>query len=191
MYDTPQVDERYTDQARIHVKVIGNDRLTPPSEEWFVTVNSGERTDRAFLRDALLEALAPPDYELSEQHNVVHWGAAGASYDLIMSIAGGAGGTIAAAKIMAFLDRISELEDNLPIAEDDAVQTARSRLCRRYNVGFNDLALVSAQNDFEKNRATVLLRGPDNIEYMVEVYRHNQRVTVAKVSHRRNGDDPE
>ena len=27
MYDTPQVDERYTDQARIHVKVIGNDRL--------------------------------------------------------------------------------------------------------------------------------------------------------------------
>jgi hypothetical protein len=29
----PEVDERYTDQARIHVKVLGSDRLTPPTEE--------------------------------------------------------------------------------------------------------------------------------------------------------------
>jgi len=103
----PEVDERYTDQARIHVKVLGSDRLTPPTEEWFVTIDSGETTDRARLRVALLEAIAPPNYTLSEQHNVVHWGAAGASYDLFINMAGGAGGTIAAAKVMAFLDRIS------------------------------------------------------------------------------------
>src|SRR4051794_25323359 len=106
MYDTPEVDERYTDQARFHVKVLSDDWLAPPTEEWFVTVDTGDRVDRAYLRDAFLEALSPPDYRLSEQHNVVHWGAAGASYDLFIQLAGGAAGTIAATKLLGFLDRI-------------------------------------------------------------------------------------
>ena len=68
MYDTPEIDERYTDQARFHVKVIGDNRLAPPIEEWFVTVDTGGKVDRAHLRDVLLDALSPPNYELSEQH---------------------------------------------------------------------------------------------------------------------------
>src|SRR5689334_20118374 len=74
MYDMSEVDERYTDQARIHVKVIGDDQLAPPVEEWFVTIDTGESVDRAYLRDALIDALSPPNYRLSEQHNVIHWG---------------------------------------------------------------------------------------------------------------------
>ncbi len=76
MYDSTEVDQRYTDQARFHVKVVSDDQLAPPIEEWFAFVDTGDTVDRAHLRDALLEALSPPNYELSEQHNVVHWGAA-------------------------------------------------------------------------------------------------------------------
>lgn len=184
MYDSPEVDERYTDQARIQVTVQGEDWLAPPGEEWFVTIDTGETVDRAYIRDALLEALDPPNYRLSEQHNVVHWGAAAASYDLFITVAGGAAGTIAATKIMGFLDRISKRGNDSPITEQDAGDTARSRLCRRYEVDFNDLAVVSVDMDFENNRATVTVKGPDGTEYIVEVYRHNGRITVARIVHR-------
>jgi hypothetical protein len=122
MYDTPEVDERYTDQARFHVKVVGDNRLAPPIEEWFVTVNIGGRVDRAHLRDALLDALSPPNYELSEQHNVVHWGAASTTYDLLIQVVGGAGGTLAATKLLGFLDRIKQRGNDIPIKEEDAAQ---------------------------------------------------------------------
>jgi hypothetical protein len=63
------------------------------------------------------------------------------------------------------------------------VHTARSRLCLRYEVDFNDLAVVSVDNDFENSRATVTLRGPGGTQYVVEVYRHNGRVTVVRIFH--------
>lgn len=181
MYDSPEVDERYTDQARIQVTVQGDDWLAPPGEEWFVTIDTGERIDRAHLRDALLESLDPPNYRLSEQHNVVHWGAAGASYDLFLTVAEGAGGTLIASAILAFVQRISKRGNASPITEADAENAARSRLCRRYEVGYNDLAVVSMDMDFEKNRATVVVKDPDDTTYEVEVYRHNDNITVARI----------
>jgi hypothetical protein len=183
MYDAPEVDERYTDQARILVKVIGDDRLAPPVEEWFVTVDTGGRVDRAYLRDAFLDALSPPNYELSEQHNVTDWGASGASYDLLLTIAGGAGGQLLGTAIQTFLGRIKQRGNDIPIKEEDATQVARKRLCRRYEVAYNDLSVVSVDNDFESNRVTVTLRGPDGTEYVVEVCRHNERVTIARIYH--------
>ncbi|WP_441963514.1 hypothetical protein [Mycolicibacterium houstonense] len=185
MYDSPDVDERYTDQARVHIKIIGDDRLAPPVEEWFVTINTGGMTDRASLREALLEVLSPPNYELSERHNVVHWGAAGASYDLIIGIAGGAGGTIVGTQILGFLDRIRQDRDADPITEQDAIHEARWRVCLRYgyDVNFNDLSVVVIDNDFEHNRVTVTLADPRDNRYVVEVYRHNGRVTVARINH--------
>lgn len=183
MHDTPEVDNRYTDQARFHVRVIGEDSTAPPTEEWFVTVDTGARVDRAYLRNALLDALSPPNYRLSEQHNVVHWGAAGASYDLFIQIAGGAGGTIAAAKVMSFLDQIRQRRSDIPITEEDATNVARARLCRRYEVNRDDFSVIKVDNDFENNRVTVTLSGPDGKRYVVEVYRHNEQVTVARISH--------
>jgi hypothetical protein len=40
----------------------------------------------------------------------------------------------------------------------------------------------------EHNRATVTMRGPDGTEYVVEVYRYNGRVTVARLCHRNDGE---
>ncbi|QNJ94858.1 hypothetical protein HZU40_11745 [Mycolicibacterium fluoranthenivorans] len=118
---------------------------------------------------------------MSEQHNVVHWGAAGASYDLLLTVAEGAGGALLASAISAFVQRISKRGNAAPITEADAVNAARSRLCRRYEVGYDDLAVMSVDMDFKNNRATVVVEGLDGTTYEVEVYRHNGNITVARI----------
>lgn len=187
--DSPNKDERYTDQARLHIKVVGDDRRGPPVDEWVVTIDAGGRVDRAELRDVLLESLSPNNYELSEQHNVVHWGAAGASYDLFIAIAGGAGASVVFGQIQNFLTRVRQRRNEEPVSEEDAVHSARARLCRRYEVNFGDLDLIGVDNDFESNRATVTLADLSGTRYEVEVYWHNSQVTVARIGHQA-GQDP-
>lgn len=88
-------------------------------------------------------------------------------------------------QLLDYLERIRQRRRAVAITENDAVDAARARLCRRYDVNYNDLEVVAINNDFEDNRVTVTLIDPGGNRYVVEVYRHNKRVTVSHINRQR------